>query len=489
MLVTLIYILQYNNQRFFLKIGVFIIKRKIQIKFVQLLLFSLYQSQEKFSLYICYIRFIRFIKEGFSSINKGDGFLLLLNKGQFSILTQRGIKILTYVVLFYNCYIISLNKITQKRQKYNRSIKQVNILSIITQQNQQSSSEENDKKLQKNNSYFKIKTSKSSIQNLIQLLYLINIQRKLYKQINKKQGQNKVNHFRIRVVFQRSSNQKNIISKHNVICNLIWRGRNKKQAKEWRKIFNEGSQQSTHKQISQQNNLSTIQSNSHKNSQENTQEQQLQQIGSIFSTIQLNEYINLPVQYIKDDSTLIIKMTKYFLRKVEKNCQQDKKLIIQINRNQTLIIYYRELKELKIHFLAIESQTRKQIIKFLSQDSDKQQQVSLQQLNNKIDDIQQQEKEFVIDPFGIGQQINYYYSDKNYSKDNFILQHSAKDPEKFMKFKLLLNFPKVKLKIKSEEELLKIVELFLIKTKEDLVNFESKKNQEGLYMIRKKQIV
>ncbi|CAD8088915.1 unnamed protein product [Paramecium primaurelia] len=284
--------------------------------------------------------------------------------------------------------ILSPNKITQKKTK-----------------------EQSKHKINQNKQKQHIKS------NLIALPYQYS--KNLYKQMNKKQGQNKVYHFRIRVVFSRSSNQK--IQQVNIMSFVIQSGEDE--------IKNKRKNGEKHlMKISQQNNLSTIQSNSHKNSQENTQEQQLQQIGSIFSTIQLNEYIILPVQYIKDDSTLIIKMMKYFLSiiiqilknanliKVEKNCQSDKKLIIQINRNQTLSRYYSELKELKINFLAIESQTRKQIIKIFSQDSDKQQQVSLQYINNKIDDIQQQEKRFIIDPFGIGQQINYYYSDKNYSK-------------------------------------------------------------------------
>lgn len=43
-----------------------------------------------------------------------------------------------------------------------------------------------------------------------------------------------------------------------------------------------------------------------------------------------------------------------------------------------------------------------------------------------------------------------------------------------MQLKLLLNFPKVKAKIKSVEELLDVVNLFLSKSKADIVNFELK---------------
>ncbi|CAD8086784.1 unnamed protein product [Paramecium primaurelia] len=303
----------------------------------------------------------------------------------------------------------------------------------------------------------------------------------------------------------------------------------KNKQEEWKKTFTKSSQKQPDQQISQQpkSNIkfNPIQQNPPQISQNQTKDKIIQQVSSIKPTTKLNEFIKLPVQTLKDDPTLIEKndevLFKYSYLDVEKceptvsnllngiieeNSQSGKKLIILTKRNEKLSIYYSEIQELQINVATIQSQARKAAIRVLSQDVDakQQQQQSQQQQQQQSQQENQQQKVLtqsdtnstkipqqlkdVIDPFGIGQQINYYYSDKNYSKDDFILQHSAQDSEKYMQMKLLLNFPKVKSKIKSEDELFDIIDLFLRKTKQDLVNFELKKNNDGLWMIRKKQI-
>ncbi|CAD8095433.1 unnamed protein product [Paramecium sonneborni] len=301
----------------------------------------------------------------------------------------------------------------------------------------------------------------------------------------------------------------------------------KNKQEEWKKTFTKGIQKQNEQQKQTQQQKQTEQQKSQQQKSiikfntlqidrqqipldQNKEKQQTQQI-STKSNTPLNEYIKLSIKTLKEDPTLIEKNDEILFKynyldiekcqptvstllsgKVEENILSEKLLKIQIKRNEIISIYYSEFSELQINITTISSQTRKAAIKVLSQDADntsnQQQQQIQNQCDNDTNNIKQQQKE-VIDPFGIGQQINYYYSDKNYSKDNFILQHSASDPEKYMLCKLLLNFPKVKATIKSEEELLDIIELFQRKTKQDLINFELKQNDQGTWMIRKKNIV
>ncbi|CAD8173688.1 unnamed protein product [Paramecium octaurelia] len=289
----------------------------------------------------------------------------------------------------------------------------------------------------------------------------------------------------------------------------------KTKQQEWKKTFAKNAQKPTGQQNFQQTKpnqrQNPLQQKQQQTSENQNQEKIVQQTSAPQSMKQQTEYIKLPVQTLKDDPTLIEKNDEILFKqiylddikceptvsdlisgRVEENSQQEKKLIIKTNKNQRLQINYSEIQELQINVATIQSQARKAAIKVLSLDVDSKQepqenQQQLLQSDSNTAKITQQQKE-VIDPFGIGQQINYCYSDKNYLKDDFILQHSAQDSEKYMLMKLLLNFPKIKSKIKSEDELFDIIDLFLRKTKSDLVNFELKKNNDGLWMIRKKQI-
>ncbi|CAK88527.1 unnamed protein product (macronuclear) [Paramecium tetraurelia] len=290
----------------------------------------------------------------------------------------------------------------------------------------------------------------------------------------------------------------------------------KSKQQEWKKTFAKNAQKPTGLQTSQQTKpnqkQNPIQQKQQQTSENQNKEKVAQQTSTPQTTKKQTEYIKLPVQTLNDDPTLIEKNDEILFKqtylddvkfepsvsnlisgKVEENSQSEKKLRIKTNKNETLQINYSEIQELQINVATIQSQARKAAIKVLSQDVDSKyepqetQQQLLQSDSNTAKITQSQQKE-VIDPFGIGQQINYYYSDKNYSKDDFILQHSAQDPEKYMLMKLLLNFPKIKSKIKSEDELFDIIDFFLRKTKEDLVNFQIKKNDDNLWTIRKKQI-
>ncbi|EAR95486.2 LA domain protein (macronuclear) [Tetrahymena thermophila SB210] len=84
----------------------------------------------------------------------------------------------------------------------------------------------------------------------------------------------------------------------------------------------------------------------------------------------------------------------------------------------------------------------------------------------------------------VGRTVNYYYSDKNYYQDKYILEHSNRNQDHYMPLSLLLNFPKIKKEVNSIEDLVQKLQTF-IKITNQVIQFELNADKT---MIRKKQL-
>ncbi|KAM3140253.1 hypothetical protein pb186bvf_007609 [Paramecium bursaria] len=174
-------------------------------------------------------------------------------------------------------------------------------------------------------------------------------------------------------------------------------------------------------------------------------------------------YLIIPDDYIQFKHTYLDiekcepAVSKQLRGKILENKTKEKMLIIQSDNK--LELTYNEIIDLELDFSKLKQERKEQILKLASDKN--------------------------IDPHNIGNQINFYYSDKNYTKDEFIQQHSARDPNKFMLFELLMNFPKVKRVVSSDGQLLSIVQNFMKNSVKSDINFELKE-EEGKFWIRKK---
>ncbi|KAL4508103.1 hypothetical protein ABPG72_021476 [Tetrahymena utriculariae] len=84
----------------------------------------------------------------------------------------------------------------------------------------------------------------------------------------------------------------------------------------------------------------------------------------------------------------------------------------------------------------------------------------------------------------VGRTVNYYYSDKNYYQDKYILEHSNRNQDHYMSLSLLLNFPKIKKEVSTIEDLVQKLQTFM-KITNQVIQFELNGDKT---MIRKKQL-
>ncbi|KAL4464728.1 hypothetical protein ABPG74_011289 [Tetrahymena malaccensis] len=84
----------------------------------------------------------------------------------------------------------------------------------------------------------------------------------------------------------------------------------------------------------------------------------------------------------------------------------------------------------------------------------------------------------------VGRTVNYYYSDKNYFQDKYILEHSNRNQDHYMPLSLLLNFPKIKKEVDTIEDLVQKLQTFM-KITNQVIQFELNADKT---MIRKKQL-
>lgn len=146
---------------------------------------------------------------------------------------------------------------------------------------------------------------------------------------------------------------------------------------------------------------------------------------------EINDKIKFKV-YELCEFTFSPKLSQFYYGIITNLLENNQLEIKKLNNEEILIEVYTNLYELSIECSQINEERKKEILDFFSNDKNKNSEnIETQHTTQNKKKINGPKKEYSKENF-IASQVNYYFSDKNYYKDNFIQAHISKNEEKCM---------------------------------------------------------